>query len=253
FDGSKFVAPSANDPVQFIRPEDLAAMGAASNFFLTLNTGQGSTDIALRFFQTNLFLHDDWRIRPNLTLSYGLRYEYNSPPRELNKRIENTFNNSALDLRGVEGLKRFIDARSRIFDPDRNNFAPRVSLAYSPNLFGKDRATVFRAGFGMFYDQILGAVVSQSRNVYPSFLTVNFAGGFNNLVGDACPQQFFTRCPYEFINPSNPIPNLLSQIPGLVQLVQPGTLNTVNQSLSFAQLVRIINSTVRGTNIIPPI
>jgi hypothetical protein len=187
-------------------------MGAASNFFLTLSTGKGDTSISLRFHQTNLFLQDDWRIRPNLTLSYGLRYEYNSPPRELNDRIESTFDDPALNLRGVEGLKRFIDERSRIFDPDRNNFAPRVSLAYSPNLFGKDRATVFRAGFGMFYDQILGAVVSQSRNVYPSFLTLNFGGLL------AFPEENVLT----FINPAR------TRLVERIRLVTPGTLNQLN-------------------------
>src|SRR5205085_589605 len=236
---------------RFFRPETFAAASAPSGFFQTLAL-HGEQSINLRFDQLDFYAQDTFRLRPTLTLSYGLRYEYNTPVREVNRKIESTFNDPLLSF--VPGLQRFIGGRTSIFAPDRNNFAPRVSLAWSPNLFGRDRrTTVIRAGFGMYYDQILGAVVSQSRNVYPSFLTVNFAGGFNNLVGDACPQQFFTRCPYEFINPSNPIPNLLSQIPGLVQLVQPGTLNTVNQSLSFAQLVRIINSTVRGTNIIPPI
>src|ERR1041384_4631691 len=236
---------------RFFRPETFAAASAPSGFFQTLAL-HGEQGINLRFYQLDFYAQDTFRLRPTLTLSYGLRYEYNTPVREVNRKIESTFNDPLLSF--VPGLQRFIGGRTSIFAPDRNNFAPRVSLAWSPNFFGRDqRTTVIRAGFGMYYDQILGAVVSQSRNVYPNYLTVNFAGGFNNLVGEACPQQFFTRCPYEFINPSNPIPNLLSQNPSLIQLVQPGSLNTVNQSLSFQQLVRIINSTVRGTNIIPPI
>ncbi len=232
FDGSKFVAPASSDSVQFIRPEDLAAMGAASNFFLTLSNGANDANINLRFFQTNLFVQDEWKLRPNLTLSYGLRYEYNSPPRELNNRIEGTFNDPALNLRGVEGLKRFIDGRSRIFDPDRNNIAPRVSLAYSPKLFGKDRATVFRAGFGYFYDQILGAVVSQSRNVYPTFLTLNFGGLF------AFPEENVLT----FINPAR------VRLVERTRLVTPGTVNQLNpqnplnQTLLDAILQRFPNA-----------
>ncbi|MDQ3011879.1 MAG: carboxypeptidase-like regulatory domain-containing protein [Acidobacteriota bacterium] len=221
FDGSKFIAPAASDPVQFIRPEDLAAMGAASNFFLTLTTGRDDASINLRFFQTNLFVQDEWKVRPNLTLSYGLRYEYNSPPRELNNRIESTFNDPALNLRGVEGLKQFIDGRSRIFDPDRNNFAPRVSIAYSPKLFGKDRATVFRAGFGYFYDQILGAVVSQSRNVYPTFLTLNF-GGLR-----AFPEENVLT----FINPAR------VRLVGGTRLTTPGTVNQLNPQNPLNQIL----------------
>jgi hypothetical protein len=226
FDGSKFVAPATSDSVQFIRPEDLVAMGAASGFFLTLTNGRADADINLRFYQTNLFVQDEWRIRPNVTLSYGLRYEYNSPPRELNNKIESTFNDPALDLRGVEGLKQFIGGRSRIFDPDRNNFAPRLSLAYSPKLFGKDRATVFRAGFGLFYDQILGAVVSQSRNVYPTFLTVNFGGLF------AFPEENVLT----FINPAR------SRLVERTRLVTPGTVNQLNPDNPLNQtLIDAIN------------
>src|SRR6185295_2821012 len=77
----------------------------------------------------------------------------------------------------IPGLRTFIGDRTQIFDPDRNNFAPRVGIAYSPDLFGANRTTVFRGGYGIFYDQILGAVVSQSRNVYPTYLTVDLAGG----------------------------------------------------------------------------
>ncbi|MGE0884002.1 MAG: carboxypeptidase regulatory-like domain-containing protein [Blastocatellales bacterium] len=166
---------------RFFKPEDLAATGVPSNFFLTLtNVGNQpvntAADLSLRFYQLNFFAQDDWRILPNLSLAYGLRYETNTTPRDTNDRIERTFGDPSLDL--VPGLRTFIGNRDRIFEPDRNNFAPRVSLAYSPNLFGKDRATVFRAGFGMFYDQILGAVVSQSRNVYPTFLSLNFGGLF---------------------------------------------------------------------------
>src|SRR5262249_32478504 len=54
----------------------------------------------------------------------------------------------------------------------------RFSLAYSPRLFAHNRSTVLRAGYGMFFDQILGAVVSQSRNVFPTFLTLNLSGLF---------------------------------------------------------------------------
>ncbi|MGH9801095.1 MAG: hypothetical protein ACRD82_12085, partial [Blastocatellia bacterium] len=87
-----------------------------------------------------------------------------------------TFSDASLGL--VPGLQTFTGNRREIFQPDHRNFAPRVSLAYSPNFFGKNRTTVFRAGFGMFFDQILGAVVSQSRNVFPTFLTLNFGGLF---------------------------------------------------------------------------
>jgi hypothetical protein len=223
FENGAFRAPASGAPNRFIRPEDLAAFGAASSFFLTFTNGRDDANINLRFYQTNFFIHDDWRVRQNLSLSLGLRYEYNTPPRENNELIERTFNDPTLDL--APGLRRFIDGRDRIFDPDRNNLAPRLSLAYSPKLLGKDRATVFRAGFGIFYDQILGSVVSQSRNVFPAFLTVNFAGLF------AFPEV-------SQLNYLNPAFTALNQ----VRLAQPGTVNRLNPQLPLnAEFINSLN------------
>ncbi len=236
---------------RFFRPETFAAASAPSGFFQTLAL-KGEQGINLRFYQLDFYAQDSFRVRPTLTVAYGLRYEYNTPVREVNRKIESTFNDPLLAF--VPGLQRFIGNRTRIFEPDRNNFAPRLSVAWSPNFFGRERgATVLRAGYGRYYDQILGAVVSQSRNVYPSYVTVNTAGGFNNLVGAECPFRSSTGCALQFINPSSPIPDIRSQTRGLINLVQPGTLNTVNPALSFAQLVNVINSFVRNSGIIPPI
>ncbi len=222
---------------RFIRPETFAAAGAASGFSQTLATG-GESAINLRFYQLDFFAQDEWRINDRVSFSYGLRYEYNTPPREVNRRIESTFNDPSLSI--IPGLRQFLAGRTEIFDPDRNNLAPRVGVAYSPHLFGRDKVTMLRAGYGIFYDQILGAVVSQSRNVYPTYLTIDLAGGFanlrfvpgNNQFGDSC--QRANRCPYELINPQ------LATLFG-TRLVLPGTLNTLNPSITFAQIAGIVN------------
>jgi hypothetical protein len=222
---------------RFIRPETFAAASAASGFSQTLATG-GESAINLRFYQLDFFVQDEWRVREGLSLSVGFRYEYNTPPREVNRRIEDTFTDPSLSL--IPGLRQFLDGRTSIFDPDRNNFAPRIGIAYAPNLFGRDHTTVLRGGFGIFYDQILGAVVSQSRNVYPTYLTLDLAGGFanlrfvpgNNQFGDSC--NLPNRCPYELINPQ--IATLFG-----TRLVLPGTLNTRNPAISFAQIAGIVN------------
>jgi len=209
-----------SSPPAFLRPVELAAAGAASGIFLTL--AQSDAAINLRYYQHNFFAQDEWRParRPNLSFTYGLRYEYNSPPREQNRRIENTFNSSQLSQ--VPGLSRFIDGRSRIYDADRNNFAPRFGFAYSPELLGVGRKTVFRAGYGLFYDQILGAVVSQSRNVFPTFITLNTAGGAINVA---------SRDRFELFNPANS--NVICEDNGpKIPYVKPGTVNQLNAPLA---------------------
>ncbi|MEK6336377.1 MAG: carboxypeptidase-like regulatory domain-containing protein [Acidobacteriota bacterium] len=216
----------------FLTGADLAAAGAPSGAFLSLaRTGSA---IGLRYYQYNFFGQDEWRIRKNLTLNFGLRYEYNTPPKERSNLIERTFSDPLLNNPNVADLRTFIAGRTQIFESDKNNFEPRFGLAWSPNWFGQDHSTVIRAGFGVFHDQILGAVVSQSRNVFPNFITVN-TGGFND------------GFQFDFFNPARG-----GIITGGVfaPLVQPGTLNTFNPNLTVAQVLNVFAS---GANFPNPV
>jgi hypothetical protein len=216
----------------FVAGIDFAAAGAPSGAFLSLANGVGS-GIGLRYHEFNFFGQDEWRIRRNLSLNLGLRYEYNTPPREAHSIIENSFSASALSNANAAGLRTFLAGRTTIFDPDRNNFEPRVSLAWSPSWFGQDRSTVIRAGFGIFHDQILGAVVSQSRNVFPNFITVNTGGfGANNTL--------------DIINFFNPAYGGITH-PGFDPLVQPGTLNSLNPALALALVLDCLAGNGTGT------
>jgi Carboxypeptidase regulatory-like domain len=199
-----------------LSPTDWAATGSPTGFFVTL--AQSDSTIHLRYYQLNFFGQDEWRIRPNLSLSYGVRYEYNTVPQERDNRIERTFNDPALSL--LPDLRTFIDGRSQIYEPDRNNISPRIGIAYSRNFFG-NKETVIRAGYGLYYDQILGAVISQSRNVYPTFLTLNTAGG--SLPTGGNPVRDFV-----LFNPAfSTAANFCSSLFGNCYTV-PGTLNTLN-------------------------
>lgn len=216
--------------VGFLRPIDLTAASAPSGILQVVQASPESR-VDLRYYQYNYFAQDDWRVRPNLTLSLGIRYEYNTPVSETQRRIERTFNDGSLPL--VPGLGNFLGGRQKIYDPDRNNFAPRVGFAYSTHLLGSNRMSVFRGGYGIFYDQAIGAVVSQSRNVFPNFLTLNLAGGLPNQNGVG----------FNITDPTLPFfPCSDPAGTRFLPIIQPGTLNTLNPAVPLSCLVAINSS-----------
>lgn len=83
------------------------------------------------------FVNDNWRLRPNLTVNLGLRYEYTTIPFGERSQV---LNNGASD----PGLITFGKPQAA-----KNNWGPRIGLAYSPGTSGR---TSVRAGFGIAYD-----------------------------------------------------------------------------------------------------
>ena len=83
------------------------------------------------------FAQDNWRIRPNLTINLGLRYEYTTIP----------FTEKQQKLNAIASFPGLIDFRSPT--AAKNNWAPRIGFAYTP---GHDGRTSIRAGAGIAYD-----------------------------------------------------------------------------------------------------
>ena len=91
------------------------------------------------------YVADEWKLRPNLSLNLGLRYEYYTPLRE-DRNLQVLFNITNGTLR---------DPSEDAFQSSKTNFGPRISMTWSPNpnatgFFGGGR-TVLRGGFGLFY------------------------------------------------------------------------------------------------------
>jgi hypothetical protein len=113
----------------------------------------GTTNYEFRANSYDAFVQDDWRVLANLTVNAGLRYEYISPFAELDNRIANldvTF--SPANIAGVRVLPGGTGPYSGAFPaslvrPDRNNFAPRIGMAWR---LGKN--TVVRSGYGINYN-----------------------------------------------------------------------------------------------------
>jgi hypothetical protein len=90
------------------------------------------------------FFHESYRVRPNLTLTAGVRYEYTSPPVDTNDRA--TVYDAASGQLAPVGTAGVPRSGHR---DDRNNIGPRVGIAWSPG----SGNTVLRAGYGIYFDQ----------------------------------------------------------------------------------------------------
>jgi hypothetical protein len=113
-------------------------------------------------FDASLFYQDDWRVKPNLTFSYGLRYE----------------------------------GQNRIHD--RTDFGPRIALAWAPGSVGKaPPKTVFRAGYGWFYDRFTVPTSFNSATGTPYIIQAIHRNGINQ-------QSFIVNKP-SFYNPATPV------------------------------------------------
>jgi hypothetical protein len=117
-------------------------------------------------FQQAYFVNDTWRIKPNLSLNLGLRYENYGTP------------SNVLEFPAFAGFDQPFDAVAKQ-KADNNNFAPRFSFAYTPHiagwLFGEDK-TVIRGGFGVGYDLFFNNILSNTAASPPNAFGVSLLG-----------------------------------------------------------------------------
>ncbi|HAF16286.1 MAG TPA: hypothetical protein DCK99_21830, partial [Blastocatellia bacterium] len=150
----------------------------ANNAPSTVGITAGDPTLAFKENDQYYFIQDDFKIRPNLTLNLGVRYEYTGQPINLlhdltvnrESNASSAFFNPALPL----------SVRTVPFiPPDKNNFAPRVGFAYTPHfwksIFGED-ATVIRGGFSIAYDPAFYNILLNVQNQAPVSAAFSLTG-----------------------------------------------------------------------------
>jgi hypothetical protein len=210
---------------------------------------QGSPDtrdFAERSFE--IYAQDSWRVRSNVTVTYGLRYGYETPVWETHgfevvpsfnimtwfkQRVTNMDNgipSSASPLLSwVPGGKANHGANSW-YDPDYKDFAPRFALAYSPGfdsgigrtIFGGAGKSSIRLGAGMFYDNVGQPIaVASDLNGSPGTAT-SLTNGSQQfcLGGDVCPP---TSTPAPRFSGSCSLTTGCTGLPDITQFFTPPT------------------------------
>lgn len=112
------------------------------------------------------FFQDDWKVRPNLTLSFGVRWESFGNPGERFDKIKNVRFRSGQDFFSrVSDLK--VEVTGKLLQKsDLNNFAPRFGFAWDPTSRGK---MSIRGGVGVFYDRFGNQMWAAQRTNPPTF------------------------------------------------------------------------------------
>ncbi|MGH9788173.1 MAG: carboxypeptidase regulatory-like domain-containing protein [Candidatus Acidiferrales bacterium] len=148
------------------------------NLPVTTEFTAGPNTSHIEEFDQFYYFQDDIRLRPNLTINLGLRYEFfdhaiHRPARDLLAREANPA--TAVWLQTVP-----LEQRTIPFLPaDRNNWGPRIGFSYSPRwgekIFGRDR-TVIRGGFALSYDALFYNIPLNVVSSAPTVFAITCSG-----------------------------------------------------------------------------
>ncbi len=147
------------------------------------------TDPRTKSHEYSFYLQDSWQANRRLVVNYGGRYEYQSPYAEK----DNNLSNFDPATRMVQLAGRGGNSKTLI-NPDKNNFMPRVGIAYKIT----DK-TVLRAGFGIFYTPENDARSDVLTKNYPFATRQDFTNdvysGFNYNLDTGVPRQTTVTIP----------------------------------------------------------
>jgi Carboxypeptidase regulatory-like domain len=238
--GTGGTAPEPLTATQYDRPL-LALYGMISDVVANYNLDRSGTplnpgDPVKRNYGLNwyeFYGQDTWRMKPNFTLTYGLRWSLFPPPWETNGfETAPTFGlGTQFDL-NVKNMKQGLGYTSEqpiafnlggpvnhgpgFYKFEKTDFSPRISIAYAPRprsgllkkLFGENDKTVIRAGFSRVYDRAGFALLNTSDQIGAAGLTTTLQNPcctFNQTGAEDLPRITGINTIPKFNNPPPPI------------------------------------------------
>jgi hypothetical protein len=167
----------------------------AANAYVSEETGKytylGDFTDRNRQRTAGIYGQDSWRLKPNLTVNLGLRWQLQAPPVSLNSNYSQTTYEGLWGVSGVGNLFKpgvvapatvftQVQPKTHLYNTDWNNFAPSLGFAWSPNvkngvmrrLMGESGQTVIRAGYSI-------AFVREGLSVVQSLFGANPGGILN--------------------------------------------------------------------------
>ena len=148
---------------QIYQQEGVIDEQSQSQFYDKSQTRVGTDYRRFRQHEYGLFAQDSWKAVPNLTLSYGLRWEFNGVPYDAQANLSNLFvpaNGPGPFTFTVVGP----GTGQQLYSDSWKLFEPRAGFSYDPFADGK---TAIRGGFGLFHDRIFGNLFGNARTSPP--------------------------------------------------------------------------------------
>jgi len=214
----------------------MVAFQLQTQFFTKAGGRQFNDELDFRTHEIALFAQDEFKLFPNLTLTYGLRWEYDGVPYENHGGMSNLFQDPsgpAPALPGGGSGFTFTPVGTgtghQLFNSYYRNFEPRAGFAWDPFKTGK---TSIRGGIGVFSDRVYGNLISDARGNPPfqpsltNLPVINVVTGAPNLTSTA---QLVNQTPPAPLSPDPVVLNGSEIFPDLFDAnIRPPTVVTWN-------------------------
>jgi len=166
-----------------------------AEFFDSTGTRRPTNNKFFRQHEYDWFVQDSWKVRRNLTLNLGLRYQLNGVPYEEHAQFSNLLQDPASFATGQPVVFTVVGPGTgkSIYNPDHSDIEPRIGLSWDPWGDGK---TSVRAAFGIFHDRVFGNLFGNARGNPP------FEQDYSTFAFDTINNALFGMNFFPFVAPT---------------------------------------------------